>query len=197
MSWYNQDYQGRGAGQDQAPPATIRTCRGTASKVDEAEWQRGYAKGLELLLHPLSLPTARDGRGAEYLGSAPTTPASSPSPGARPQGVPAGAAPRRIAAGAGAHRGSIHQLDQQIRGESDSRQRDYYRAQRERAIRHYGKEHTGTTNRLRFPDRVIQFSFGELGQKGPTWPLLFMPQTVFPLRPAGPALQRQGDAIPL
>jgi hypothetical protein len=54
---------------------------------------------------------------------------------------------------------SIHQLDQQIRGESDSRQRDYYRAQRERAIRHYEGVYRDY-NRLRFPDRVIQFSFG-------------------------------------
>jgi len=46
-----------------------------------------------------------------------------------------------------------------IRSESDSKQRDYYRAQRERAIRHYEgvrREY----NRIRFPDRVIQFSFG-------------------------------------
>ncbi|MBP8222427.1 MAG: DNA repair protein, partial [Aeromonas sp.] len=53
----------------------------------------------------------------------------------------------------------IEQLERQIRNENDSKQRDYYRAQRERAIRHY-EGLRRDYNRIRFPDRVIQFSFG-------------------------------------
>ena len=112
-------------------------------KVDEAEWQRGYAKGLELYCIP-ELAYSKGREGSEYLGSAPTTPASSPSSSAAAREYLLEQRLGELQQELERTERSIHQLDQQIRGESDSRQRDYYRAQRERAIRHY-EGCTGTT----------------------------------------------------
>ena len=51
MSWYNQRLSGREQGKTRSATRDYqKTCRSTASKVDEAEWQRGYAKGLELCI---------------------------------------------------------------------------------------------------------------------------------------------------
>lgn len=53
----------------------------------------------------------------------------------------------------------IDTLERSIRNETNTEQRDYYRAKRDRAIRHY-ESLRREYNRLRYPDRVIQFSFG-------------------------------------
>ena len=50
----------------------------------------------------------------------------------------------------------IYQLEQRIRKENDSAQRDSYRYQRERAIRR-DRALRDEYNRLRYPPRVIEF----------------------------------------
>ena len=48
MSWYNQGYQDGEQGKTRSATRDYqKTCGEYGLKVDEAEWQRGYAKGLE------------------------------------------------------------------------------------------------------------------------------------------------------
>ena len=159
MSWYNQGYQDGEQGKTRSATRDYqKTCGEYGLKVDEAEWQRGYAKGLELYCIP-ELAYSKGREGSEYLGVCPndTSFLTQFERGRKEYLLEQrlGELQQELER----TERSIHQLDQQIRGESDSRQRDYYRAQRERAIRHYEGVYRDY-NRLRFPDRVNQFSFG-------------------------------------
>ena len=126
--------------------------------ADEDEWQRGYAKGLELYCIP-ELAYSKGREGNEYLGVCPNdTSFLTQFERGRKEFLleqRLGELQQELER----TERTIYQLDQQIRGESGSKQRDYYRAQRERAIRHYEGVRRDY-NRIRFPDRVIQFSFG-------------------------------------
>lgn len=159
MSWYNQGYQDGTEGKTRAASGNYsKTCGEYGLKVDEAEWQRGYAKGLELYCIP-ELAYSKGREGNEYLGVCPNdTTFLTQFERGRKEFLLAerlGELQQELER----TERDIYQLDQQIRAENDAKQRDYYRAQRERAIRHYEgvrREY----NRIRFPDRVIQFSFG-------------------------------------
>lgn len=79
MSWYNQGYQDGEQGKTRTATRDYKqTCGEYGLRVDEDEWQRGYAKGLELYCIP-ELAYSKGREGNEYLGVCPTTPASSPS----------------------------------------------------------------------------------------------------------------------
>ena len=53
MSWYNQGYQDGEQGKTRSATRDYqKTCGEYGLRVDEAEWQRGYAKGLELYCIP-------------------------------------------------------------------------------------------------------------------------------------------------
>lgn len=159
MSWYNQGYQDGTEGKTRAASSGYKkTCGEYGLRVDEAEWQRGYAKGLELYCIP-ELAYSKGREGNEYLGVCPNdTSFLTQFERGRKEFLLAqrlGELQRELEL----TEQEIYRLEQQIRNENDSEQRDYYRNQRERAIRHYEgvrREY----NRIRFPDRVIQFSFG-------------------------------------
>ena len=188
MSWYNQGYQDGSRARPGAPPATIRTCREYGLKVDEAEWQRGCARGWSSV-HPRAC--LQQGTGGAVLGSAPATPASHPVPRRGRKGVPAGAAPRRIAAGAGRTGRSIHQLGSADPGRERQPPARLLPCPARRAIRHY--EGVPGLQPAALPgsgDPVLLRA-----DKGADMALLFIPQTAFPSGGQDPALQRQGDTI--
>src|SRR5690606_28195659 len=71
MSWYNLGYQDGEQGKTrQATRDHVSTCGESGLKVDEAEWKRGYAKGLELYCIP-ELAYSKAKSGHEYLGVCP------------------------------------------------------------------------------------------------------------------------------
>ena len=124
--------------------------------MDEDEWQRGYAKGLELYCIP-ELAYSKGRRGTNTWGVCPNDTSFTQFERGRQEYLleqRLGELQQELER----TEQDIYQLDQQIRSENDSKQRDYYRAQRERAIRHYGVRRE--YNRIRFPDRVIQFPSG-------------------------------------
>ncbi|MGL6329092.1 DUF2799 domain-containing protein [Aeromonas rivipollensis] len=87
MSWYNQGYQDGEQGKTRTATRDYKqTCGEYGLRVDEDEWQRGYAKGSSSIASRSS-PTARGGRGTNTWGSAPTTPASSPSSSAAARSI--------------------------------------------------------------------------------------------------------------
>ena len=63
MSWYNQGYQDGEQGKTRTATRDYKqTCGEYGLRVDEDEWQRGYAKGLELYCCLLyTSPSPRDG----------------------------------------------------------------------------------------------------------------------------------------
>ena len=193
MSWYNQGYQdGSRAGDPERHRRLSEDLREYGLKVDEASGSAvGLRQGAGALLHPLSLPTARDGEGSTWglpqRHQLPHPVRARPAKGVSCWSSASANCNRSWSAPSGASTSWISRS-----GESDSRQRDYYRAQRERAIRHYeGVRGTTTGCASRIGDPVLL----RADRKKCTWPFLFMPQTVFPSGGQDPALQRQGDAI--
>jgi len=71
MSWYNLGYQDgeQGKTRNQARDY-VSTCSEYGLKVDEAEWKRGYDKGLELYCIP-ELAYSKGKEGQEYRGVCP------------------------------------------------------------------------------------------------------------------------------
>jgi hypothetical protein len=159
MSWYNLGYQDGEQGKTrQATRDYVSTCGEYGLKVDEAEWKRGYAKGLELYCIP-ELAYSKGKSGAEYLGVCPNDASFLTQYDRGRKEYQLEKQLSEIKSDMERTERDIEQLDRQIRNENDSKQRDYYRAQRERAIRHY-EGLRRDYNRIRFPERVIQFSFG-------------------------------------
>ncbi len=160
MSWYNQGYQDGEQGKTRTATRDYKqTCGEYGLRVDEDEWQRGYAKGLELYCIP-ELAYSKGAGGERIPGGLPQRHRpSSPSSSAAARSSCWSSASASCNRSWSAPSGPSISWISRIRGESDSKQRDYYRAQRERAIRHYEGVRRDY-NRIRFPDRVIQFSFG-------------------------------------
>jgi len=71
MSWYNLGYQDGEQGKTRTATRDYKqTCGEYGLRVDEDEWQRGYAKGLELYCIP-ELAYSKGREGHEYLGVCP------------------------------------------------------------------------------------------------------------------------------
>jgi hypothetical protein len=159
MSWYNLGYQDGSEGKTrQQAREYVSTCGEYGLRVDEAEWQRGYAKGLELYCIP-ELAYSKGQEGQEYRGVCPNDASFLTQYQRGYQEYQLAVRLREISDELDRTERAIDQLERSIRDESNSEQRDYYRAKRNRAIRYY-ESLRHEYNRLRYPDRVIQFSFG-------------------------------------
>ena len=159
MSWYNLGYQDGEQGKTrQATRDYVSTCGEYGLKVDEAEWKRGYAKGLELYCIP-ELAYSKAKSGHEYLGVCPNDASFLTQYDRGRKEYLLEKLLSEIKSDLQQTERDIEQLVRQIRMEDDTKQRGYYRAPREWAVRHY-EGLRRDYNRIRFPDRVIQFSFG-------------------------------------
>ena len=186
MSWYNLGYQDGSRARPGPPPVT--TSRPAVSTV--SGWTktsgRGLRQGLELYCIP-ELAYSKGREGHEYLGVCPNDTSFLTQFERGRQEYLLEQRLGELQQELERTEQDIYQLDQQIRSENDS-SADYYRAQRERAIRHYEGCAGSTTDPLPGPGDPVLLR--ELTAKGSVWPL-------FCCRSGGqdPALQRQGDAV--
>ncbi|MEM0556308.1 MULTISPECIES: DUF2799 domain-containing protein [Aeromonas] len=159
MSWYNLGYQDgeQGKTRNQARDY-VSTCGEYGLMVDEAEWKRGYDKGLELYCIP-ELAYSKGKEGQEYRGVCPNDASFLKQYQRGYEEYKLATRLREISDELERTERDIDDLERSIRNETNSEQRDYYRAKRNRAIRHY-ESLRREYDRLRYPDRVIQFSFG-------------------------------------
>ncbi|MFB2862358.1 DUF2799 domain-containing protein [Aeromonas sp. MdU4] len=159
MSWYNLGYQDgeQGKTRDQARDY-VSTCGEYGLRVDEAEWKRGYDKGLELYCIP-ELAYGKGKAGQEYLGVCPNDASFLKQYQRGYEEYKLATRLREIRDELDRTEREIDELERSIRNETNSEQRDYYRAKRNRAVRNY-ESLRREYDRLRYPDRVIQFSFG-------------------------------------
>lgn len=159
MSWYNLGYQD--GAQGKARSATrdyVATCHEYGLRVDEGEWLRGYDKGLELYCIP-ELAYSKGKEGQAYRGVCPNDASFLEHYQRGHQEYLLTTRLRELSDELKHTERNLYVLERTIRDETDSDQRDYYRAQYHRTIRHY-ESLRREYDRLRYPDRVIQFSFG-------------------------------------
>ncbi|PJG57612.1 DUF2799 domain-containing protein [Aeromonas cavernicola] len=159
ISWYNLGYQdGEQGKSEQAARAYVSACGDYGLPVDEAEWLRGYHKGLTLYCLP-ELAYSKGKAGQLYRGVCPNDASFLSHYQRGYQEYQLAARLREISDELIQTEHHIERLEQQIRSEPDEEQRRYYRAQRYRAIRYY-ESLRNDYEQLRFPPRVFQFSFG-------------------------------------
>ncbi|EOD54440.1 DUF2799 domain-containing protein [Aeromonas molluscorum] len=156
MSWYNLGFAD--GEQGKAPDASkgyADSCGEYGIRVDQAEWQRGYKKGLELYCIP-ELAYRKGREGSEYQGVCPNDETFLRQFERGRQEYQLAARLNELSNAISQNEQDIYQLEQRIRKENDSAQRDSYRYQRERAIRR-DRALRDEYNRLRYPPRVIEF----------------------------------------
>ncbi|MFQ2224488.1 DUF2799 domain-containing protein [Aeromonas enteropelogenes] len=159
MSWYNLGYQDGEQGKSrQQARDYVATCGEYGLMVDEGEWLRGYNKGLELYCIP-ELAYSKGKSGIAYQGVCPNDASFLQQYQRGYQEYQLETRLSEIRNELARSEREIDQLERSIRSEKDTQQRQYYRDKRYRAIRHY-ESLRREYDRLRFPDRVIQFSFG-------------------------------------
>ncbi|MGL4250750.1 MAG: DUF2799 domain-containing protein [Aeromonas sp.] len=159
MSWYNLGYQDGSQGKTRMTTRDyVSSCSEYGLRVDEAEWKRGYDKGLELYCIP-ELAYSKGKEGQTYLGVCPNDASFLKQYQRGYEEYQLATRMREIRDELERTEREIDQLERSMRNETDSEQRAYSRARRERAVRYY-ESLRREYNRLRYPDRVIQFSFG-------------------------------------
>lgn len=159
LSWYNLGYQDGSQGKTRSVTRDyVAACSEFGLRVDEGEWLRGYEKGLELYCIPeLAYQKGREGQ--EYRGVCPNDSGFLKQYQQGYQEYLLATRLREISDELDRTERDIDALERSIREESNSEQRDYYRAKHYRAIRHY-ESLRHEYDRLRYPQRVIPFSFG-------------------------------------